>query len=159
MSEKNNNDLIITRIFNAPRELVWKAWTDPKHIEQWWGPHDFTNPLCEWDARPGVKILVHMLGPKGSPYDRVMPMKGMFHEVTPPERLVFSTIAIEDENGNPLLETLNTATFEELGNKTRFTMHVIVVKTSPEAAGPLSGMKQGWLQSLEKLDAHLETMV
>ncbi len=88
----------------------------------------------------------------------IMPMKGMFHEVTPPERLVFSTIAIEDENGNPLLETLNTATFEEHGSKTKFTMSVVVVKTSPQAAGPLSGMEQGWSQTLEKLAAHLATM-
>jgi uncharacterized protein YndB with AHSA1/START domain len=73
MSEKNKNDLVITRIFDAPRELVWKAWTDPKHVDQWWGPHGFTNPLCEWDARPGVKILVHMRGPKGSPFDFDMP--------------------------------------------------------------------------------------
>jgi uncharacterized protein YndB with AHSA1/START domain len=85
-------------------------------------------------------------------------MKGKFHEVTPPERLVFSTIAIEDANGNPLLETLNTATFEELGNKTKFTMSVVVVKTSPQAAGPLSGMEQGWSQSLEKLTTLLEEL-
>src|SRR4051812_13276105 len=79
--------IVFTRIFDAPRELVFKVWTDPQHIAQWWGPHRFTNPRCEWDARPGGKIHVDMRGPDGTVY----PMAGEFREVVEPQRLVFST--------------------------------------------------------------------
>jgi uncharacterized protein YndB with AHSA1/START domain len=149
-------DLVITHIFDAPRALVWKAWTDPKQVAQWWGPHGFTNPLCEWDARPGGAILVHMRGPKGSAFDMVLPMKGMFHEVSTPERLVFTSSALEDAAGNPQLETLNTITFEEYNGKTKLTLQAVVVKSTPAAAGALAGMEQGWTQSLERLAAVLQ---
>jgi uncharacterized protein YndB with AHSA1/START domain len=151
-------DLVITRIFDAPRALVWKAWTDPKQIEQWWGPHGFTNPLCEWNARPGGAILVHMCGPAGSIFDMVMPMKGMFHEVAAPGRLVFTSTALEDAAGKPQLETLNSITFEEYNGKTLLTLHAKVVKAAPAAAGAIAGMEQGWTQSLEKLTAFLEEL-
>jgi len=151
-------ELDITRIFDAPLQLVWKAWTDPRHIEQWWGPHGFTNPLCEWDARVGGAILVHMRGPKGSPFDMIMPMKGIFHEVDALKRLVFSAVAIEDENGKPLLETRNTITFEVHQGKTKLTLHVEVITAAPEAAGALAGMEQGWSQTLEKLTTYLASL-
>src|SRR5258708_24804004 len=66
----------ITREFDAPRELVFKAWTDPKHLAQWWGPRGFTNPVCEWDARPGREIYVVIRAPNGEPY----PMGGQVLE-------------------------------------------------------------------------------
>jgi uncharacterized protein YndB with AHSA1/START domain len=163
MDAKTNNDvtstadreMVITRIVDAPRELVWKAWTDPKLIAQWWGPHGFTNPLCEWDARSGGAILIHMRGPEGSPFDRVMPMKGRFHEVAAPERLVFTSSAFEDEAGHAQLEVRNTVTFEEYNGKTKLTLHAKVVKSSPAVAGALAGMGQGWTESLDRLDALL----
>ena len=77
MEAKNkiaNRELTLTRIINAPRKLVWEAWTDVKHIKQWWGPNLFTNPLCEWEAKEGNKILVHMQAPDGTLY----PMGGEF---------------------------------------------------------------------------------
>jgi uncharacterized protein YndB with AHSA1/START domain len=151
-----DREIIITRTFDAPRALVWKAWTDPQQIAQWWGPHGFTNPLCEWDARPGGKILVHMHGPKGSPFDFDMPMKGTFHKVIAPERLVFTSSALDDAAGNPQLETLNTLTFTERNGKTTLTLHAQVVKAMPAAAGAVGGMEQGWSQSLEKLAAFLK---
>jgi uncharacterized protein YndB with AHSA1/START domain len=151
-------NLVITRIFDAPRALVWKAWTDAKQVEQWWGPHGFTNPLCEWDARPGGAILIHMRGPAGSQFDMVMPMRGRFHEVTALERLVFTSSALEDAGGNPQLEVLNTLTFTEHRGKTTLTLHAKVVKAMPAAAGALAGMEQGWTQQLERLAAHLAMM-
>ena len=87
--------LVLERVFDAPRELVFKAWTDPKMMARWWGPTYFTNPVCELDARPGGAILIHMTSPDGTAY----PMKGTFEEVVPPERLAFSAIALEDEAG------------------------------------------------------------
>src|SRR5438874_12824597 len=78
--------LVLTRVFDAPRELVFRTWTDPQHVEQWWGPHGFSNPVMEWDARPGGAIRNHMRGPDGTIY----PSRGEFLEVVPPERLVFT---------------------------------------------------------------------
>jgi len=149
-------DPILTRIFNAPRALVWKAWTDPKLVAEWWGPQEFTNPRCEWDARPGGKILVHMHGPKGSIFDFDMPMNGVFHEVVSPRKLVFTSRALQDANGNDQLETLVTISLDEIGGKTKLTLHVIVIKSSTAVAGAFAGMEQGWSQSFEKLIDLLE---
>ena len=65
---EGKREVTITRIIDAPRELVFKAWTDPKHMAQWWGPRYFTNPICEMDVRPGGAILIHMRGPDGVIY-------------------------------------------------------------------------------------------
>ena len=86
-------------------------------------------------------------------------MKGEFQAVDALERLVFNTIAIEDANGRPQLETLNTITLKEYRGKTKLTLEVTVLKATPEAAEALVGMRQGWAQSLEKLSAHIEKMV
>ena len=80
-------EVTITRVFDAPRELVFSMWTDAKHLAAWWGPHGFDNPKCEADPRPGGKLLIHMRAPDGG----VHPMGGVFHEVTPHERIVFSS--------------------------------------------------------------------
>src|ERR1700675_291772 len=111
-------ELVITRIFDAPRALVWTAWTDPRHMAQWWGPKGFTNPVCEMDVRPGGAIRIVMRGPDGIDY----PMFGWFREIVEPERLVLVT-AVDDAKGDRLFEVLNTVTFTERGGKTTLTMH------------------------------------
>ena len=150
MSEKNNaatggRELVLTRVFDAPRELVFKAWTDPKQVAKWWGPHGYSNPVCDWEARPGGAILIHMEGPTGK-----HPMTGVFKEVVPPVRLVFTAL-VPGEKGEILLENLNTATFEAQGEKTKLTLRVQVLRSTDEAVPMLAGMKVGWSQSLEKL--------
>ncbi len=152
------HELTLTRIFNAPRTMVWKMWTEPEHVAQWWGPHGFTNPLCQWDTCPGNAILVHMRGPKGSPFDFDMPMGGVFETVLAPERLVFITNALPDESGKPQIATRNTVTFEEYNGKTKVTLQAVVLYFTPAATGALAGMEQGWTQSLEKLTALLEEL-
>lgn len=142
-----NRELVLTRVLDAPRELVFKAWTDPKHMAQWWGPKYFTNPVCEMDVRPGGAILIHMQDPDGVVY----PMKGVFQEVVAPERLVFSTSAIEDDDANPQLESLTVVTFDEHEGKTKLTVQSVVTKAMPGAEGALAGMEEGWTQSLDKL--------
>jgi uncharacterized protein YndB with AHSA1/START domain len=135
-------ELVLTRVFDAPRELVFKAWTDPKRLAQWWGPKGFTNPVCEWDVRPGGAIRVDMKGPDGTVY----PMGGVYHEIVEPERIVFTATC------EPGVETRNTVTFEELDGMTKLTLHAVVVKAPPEAAGSLAGMEEGWKQSMERLE-------
>ncbi|MGA7732396.1 MAG: SRPBCC family protein [Chloroflexia bacterium] len=143
----DTRELVITRIIDAPRELVFKAWTDPKHMAQWWGPRHFTNPVCEMDVRPGGALLIHMQGPDGVVY----PMKGVFHEVVEPERLVISESALEEEEGNALLEILTTVIFAEHEGKTKLTVRAAVTRAAPGSEGALAGMEEGWSQSLDKL--------
>jgi len=140
----------ITRTFRAPRELVFKVWTDPRHVAQWWGPHEFTNPVCELDVRPGGAIRIHMRGPDGTIY----PMTGVYQEIAEPERLVFTSAAL-DKEGNPLFEVLHTVTFAEHEGKTTLTVKARVVKSTAEAAPYLGGMEAGWTQSLDRLETHL----
>src|SRR5439155_21163680 len=139
-------DLVLIRIFDAPRERVWKAWTDPRQVAQWWGPAGFTNPRCEVDARPGGVLRIDMRGPDGTVY----PMAGVYREVVAPERLVFTGSAL-DEKGKPLFEVLNTVTFAEQGGKTKLTVRAQVVKKIAAVADRyLKGQEQGWSQSLER---------
>jgi uncharacterized protein YndB with AHSA1/START domain len=139
-------EIVLTRVFDLPRELVFKAWTGPKHLAQWWGPKGFTNPLCELDVRPGGSIRIHMCGPDGILY----PMTGVYQEIMEPVRLVFTSAAL-DKEGNPILELLNTVTFAEHSGKTTLTTKARVVKTTPEGAPYLEGSEAGWTQSLERL--------
>lgn len=145
-------ELVLTRVFDAPRELVFKLWTDPKHVAQWWGPHGFTNLVCELDLRPGGAILIHMRGPDGIVY----PMTGVYEEVVRPERLVFTSAAL-DLDGNPMFEVLTTVTFAEESGKTKQILRARVIRRTAQAAPYLAGMEAGWTQSLERLGAYAAT--
>jgi uncharacterized protein YndB with AHSA1/START domain len=149
-------ELFLTRILGAPRSLVFKAWTDAQQVARWWGPRGFTNPVCELDVRVGGLIRIDMRGPNGTIY----PMKGIFHEIAEPERLVFTGTALEDEHGKPLLEILNTITFEDFNGITKLTMYARLVtkdfKLTPQVAGALAGMEQGWSESFYRLADELD---
>jgi uncharacterized protein YndB with AHSA1/START domain len=143
-------ELVITRIFNAPRALVFKAWTDPKQVAQWWGPRGFTNPVCEIDARPGGALRIVMRAPDGAEY----PMIGVFREVVAPERLVFTNIAV-DQEGKPVLDGLTTVGFAEQGTKTKLTLETRAKALVDYAAKFLEGMDAGWTQSIDRLEAYV----
>jgi uncharacterized protein YndB with AHSA1/START domain len=161
-TESAGPDFVITRVFDAPRGLVFRAWTDPRHLARWWGPHGFTNPVCELDARPGGAWRIVMRGPDGQEH----PAKGVYREVVEPERLVLTidhselseewhdlvNPARDKSKGKPALEALTTVTFEEHGGKTRLTIRLRF--ESPEVRGLLEklGMAEGWSQSLERLE-------
>ena len=146
-------ELTLTHIFDASIDLVFDIWTNPKHVAQWWGPKDFKNPVCEMDARPGGAILIHMQDPNNAVYR----MRGVFHEVIKPKKLVFSASGHEDEHNNPQLETLNTITFTEINGKTKLTLHVEVITSSPQVQSALENMEEGWTQSLERLAIYVNT--
>lgn len=137
--------VVIARVFDAPHALVWQAWTDPKMLAQWFGPRGFTSSVPQWDLRVGGALRIVMHGPDGQDY----PMKGVFREVTPPERLVFSNIAV-DTAGNHLLEGETVVTLSEKGGAT--TMHLTshAVGRAPIAVQMLAGMEAGWTQSIDK---------
>ena len=143
-------ELVLTRVFKAPRGPVFAAWTEPTQVAQWWGPNGFTNPVCELDVRPGGAVRIHMRGPDGTVY----PMTGVYQEIVEPERLVFTSAAL-DESGKPLFDVLNTVAFVEHDGTTKLTVRARVVKSTAGAAPYLAGMEAGWTQSLERLGVHL----
>jgi uncharacterized protein YndB with AHSA1/START domain len=146
------HEFVITREFDAPRELVFKAWTDPKQLAEWWGPKGFTNPVCKWDVRPGGKIYDVMRAPNGVDY----PMGGEFREITPPERLVFACGAL-DAKGKMLFEFLHDATFTEKKGKTKLILRSKVTMTTPEANRYIGGFTTGMTSSLERLAEQVKT--
>lgn len=152
------HNLTVTRIFDAPRELVWKALTDPEHVMRWWGPKDFTSPACQIDLRVGGKYLFCMKSPDGQDFWST----GVYKEIIPMERIVY-TDSFADAGGNVVpaahygmgdfpLETIVTVTLEDLGGKTRMTL-----THSGLPAGEMADMTgAGWNESFDKMAASLE---
>lgn len=143
-------DVVFTERLLSPRELVYEVWTHPEHINKWWGPHGFTNPVCEVDVRPRGEIHIDMKAPDGILY----PCEGRFQEVTPLEKLVFTSAAL-DENKHPLFEVLNTVTFTEIEHATLMILHAQVLASTPKGQEYLRGQEEGWGQSLDKLKEYL----
>ena len=143
----SEKEMTLTRILSAPRDIVFKAWTDPEQLEKWWGPKDFTNPVCDVDVHPGGAILIHMKAPDGTVY----PMDGEFHEIVEPEKIVFTSAAL-DKNGKRLFEVLNTITFIDEDGKTKLDLHAAVSNITDEGRPYLDGMNEGWGQSLDRLN-------
>ncbi|HEY1923526.1 MAG TPA: SRPBCC domain-containing protein [Tepidisphaeraceae bacterium] len=153
MSEKNEpqtqlptREITITRVFDAPRSLVFKAWIDPKQLAIWWGPKVFTNPVCEVDARVGGKWHIVMRAPDGAEY----PCGGVYHEIIEPERLVFTNNAL-DKQGNSIIDGLTTVLFADEQGKTKLTLTTRGTAKIDYAAAYLSGMEAGWTQSIDRL--------
>lgn len=154
LGEQGKQEVLLTRVFDAPRELVWKAWTDPEHFKRWWGPRNYTCPFCEMDLRVGGKYLNCMRSPEGKDYWGT----GVFLEIIPFERLVF-TDSFADEQGNVVpatyygfradfpLEMLVTVIFEDQDGKTKLTLRHSGLVAGPER----DGTEQGWSESLDKL--------
>ena len=150
----SEGELVVTRIFDAPRELMWKAWTDPERVKRWWGPKIFTTPFCKIDLRVGGKYLYCMRSPDGKDYWST----GVYREIVEPWRIV-CTDSFADEKGNVVqatycgmsadfpLEMLMTVTFEEHEGKTKLTLHHTGIP--PGADRDLA--QQGWNESLDKL--------
>ena len=150
--------MVITRIFDAPRELVWKAWTDPKYVMQWWGPKGFTAPVCKMDFRVGGKFLWCMKGPDG---EVVGWNGGEYFEIVEHEKIVYS-MYFADAEGNKVdpaqygieLEAMDDAhdvvIFEDFGDGQTKLTHI--GNESMESAKD-SGQLEGWNEILEKVAA------
>lgn len=138
--------LVITRLFDAPRELVFAAWTDERSAAQWWGPKGFTSVSCTMDARAGGAWRRVMRSPDGIEHSA----RGVYHEISPPERLVF-TYTWEDAVGNPGHETLVTLTFRDLDGKTELTLRQELFET--EAAR--DDHRGGWSSCLDRFAEYL----
>lgn len=156
MNLENKNELVMTRTFDAPRTLVWQAWTDPQHIQQWWGPQGFTGLSCEMEMRVGGKFRLDLRGPDGVDY----PCTGTYQEVQAPTRIVY---AGEMNEGHPCgaglpPRSVVTITFDEHDDKTTLTIHTRFESPAQGEAAMQAGYKAGWAQSLERLASTLKPL-
>lgn len=135
-------ELVIMRIFDAPPRLVFEAWTKPEHMVHWFCPNGFTLPVCEMDFREGGSYRMCMRGPDGKDY----PFHGVYREIVPVERIVWT--AALDHDGN---ETLTTVTFADHQGKTKLTMH----QSFSIETDSTRGAREGWTETLERLAAYV----
>jgi uncharacterized protein YndB with AHSA1/START domain len=159
MDERKNNPsgtssdrtLVINRVFDAPRHLVFEAWTKKEHLEKWSAPRGFTIPWSEGDLRPGGRWKCHMIAPDGVEHRA----GGVYREIIPDELLVF-THGWEEDNGKVEHETVVTIRFAEEGGKTRMTFEQGTFKSVESCAGHKGGWSQGF-EKLAELLAELKT--
>jgi len=147
----NARTVDITRVFDAPRERVFAAWTRAEQLARWFGPKGFTVASCEADPRSGGAFRLVMRSPDGKDY----PVRGSYLEVVAPERLVIACTA-DDDKGITRLEEVINVTFTERAGKTTLTVHATASGPTAEAAAMLEGMPKGWAQTVDRLGAHIK---
>jgi uncharacterized protein YndB with AHSA1/START domain len=164
MTARSNNasasadrEIVITRVFDAPRQLVWKAWTQSEHVAKWWGPRGFNTRVTELDLRPGGVWRYVMVGPDGAEY----PVKGVFREVVPMERIV-TTDEFDEPFDRPGAANLPkgielTCLFEDLGRKTKLTLRILHATPEDRRKHEEMGVVPGWGSSFDCLDEYLAT--
>jgi len=155
--------MVVTRIFDAPRELVWKAWTQEKYVQQWWGPKGFTAPACKMDVRVGGKSLCCMKTPDGQEFWNAIE----YHEIVPHEKIV-SSMYFSDVQGNKIEPAelgieheaiegaFDVTLFEDLGNGRTKLTHI---GNEPLESARDSGQLEGWNQILDKIAVVLAELV
>jgi uncharacterized protein YndB with AHSA1/START domain len=148
LNEKNDladRQLLITRVLNAPIELVWEVWTDPEHIAQWWGPNGFTNTISVMDLQPGGEWNLVMHGPDGTDYKN----KSVFREVVKHKKIVYEHISAP--------KFLTTIEFEKQGKQTLLKWHMLF-ETREQFIQTVKTFKadEGLKQNVEKLSRYLE---
>jgi uncharacterized protein YndB with AHSA1/START domain len=141
--EPHDRVLVITRVFDAPRNLVFKAWTDPEHLANWFGPRGFTMTFCQMDPRAGGSYRFGMRSPEGTDHW----LQGTYRELVEPEKLVCSYAWADAQGNRTRPETVLTITLADLGGKTQLTLHQAVF----ESVTACDAHRQGWTSSLERL--------
>jgi uncharacterized protein YndB with AHSA1/START domain len=143
-------DVVLTRVFDAPRELVYKACTDPDLVAKWWGPRSLTTEVAKMEARPGGSWRFVQRDSAGNEFA----FHGVYHDVVPTERSV-STFEFEGVPGHVALET---TTYEDLGGKTRLTTQTVFQTVEDRDGMVKSGMESGATESMDRLAELLETL-
>ncbi len=146
VAQPAERELVITRVFDAPRRLVFKAWTEPERAALWWGPRGFTTVSCDMDVRPGGAWRRGMRSPDGDEYWK----RGVYREIVEPERLVF-TYVDEDADGRAGHETLVTVTFADHGGKTKLTLH----QAGFDEVASRDAHEGGWTSCMERFAEYL----
>ena len=153
---EDSTTLVITRTLKAPRELVWKMFSDPYHLAQWWGPKGYTNRVEKLDFRTGGSWLHVMIGPDG----KELPTDNDIVEVTAPRRIVFRNAPADPKifGDNPPPGFTKALTFEEIEGGTRLTLVCTFDRPEHKDAVIRRGFSLGTNQSFDKLEDHLATL-
>jgi uncharacterized protein YndB with AHSA1/START domain len=150
VTEPTERVLVIERVFDAPRELVYRCWTEPEHLARWIGPRGLSSTILACELRQGGSYRMRMSGPDGQAHWQ----QGVFREIVPPERIV-RTFCWTDADGRPTRpETLLTVTFADLGGRTKLTLHQAVF----ESVTACDEHRRGWSSSLDKLAEYIATV-
>lgn len=150
MTNVSDRELVMTHVFAAPRELVFKAWTEVGHVDAWWGPTGFRNETLEMDVRPGGCWRYIMHGPDGIDY----PNRVVYSEVVAPARLVYTHGSDIDDDPAAFQVTV---TFTEQGGQTLLTMHTVFATATQRQTAIGYGAVEGGEQTLSRLAAYLTT--
>lgn len=144
-----DRELVLTRIIDAPREKVFRAWTEPELLKQWFAPQPFTTPVAEIDLRPGGANLIIMRDPQGNEF----PNRGVYLEVIGNERLVFTDAytGAWEPSAKPFMTVV--LTFDEAGAKTKYTARILHWTVADREAHEKMGFHQGWSQCTDQLAA------
>ena len=146
----SEREVVMTRVFDAPRRLVWKAWTDPEHLPQWMlGPAGWTMPVCEIDLRPGGEW--HFVWRKSDGSE--MEMRGVYREIAAPERLIST-----ESWGGDWPETINTVILDEADGKTTMTVTMLYPSQEARDAATQTGMKEGASMSFDRLAEYVASL-
>jgi uncharacterized protein YndB with AHSA1/START domain len=145
----SDREVVMTRVVDAPRRLVFAAWTNPEHLQHWMGPNGWTMSVCQIDLRPGGAYRFVWRGPDGTQ----LGIAGVYREVTPPERVV----STESWDGD-WPETLNTLTFTEEHGKTTITNRVLYPSKEARDAALQTRMTDGAAEGLERLAEYVSTI-
>jgi uncharacterized protein YndB with AHSA1/START domain len=143
----SDREIVLTRVFNAPRELVFEAYTEPEHVRNWWGPRNSTEVHFEAEVRPGGSYRYVILSGDGVE----VPFTGVYQEVTPPERLVYTEIydVVPFNSGDP---ALNTVTFADEAGKTLVTVTTVYPTKEVRDFVLTTGMEGGAAESYDRLE-------
>ena len=144
-----DRELVVTRLIDAPRRLVFRAWTEPEQVSRWWGPQGFVTTHCDMDIRPGGAFRCCMRSPEGTDYWK----RGVYREIVEAERIAF-TFAWEDADGKPGHELLTTVTFADEGAGTRLTLH----QSEFETVERCDDHRTGWTSCLERFAEYMVTV-
>lgn len=148
-TELDARSIVTTRLIDAPRDLVFEAFTDPKHLSQWWGPDGFTTTTSRFEFRPGGVWRFVMHGPDGRDWQN----RVQFEEIVPPERIA---IWHDDGKDNPEIRFHNTITLEDTGGKTQLTMRgVFATAQERERVARENGAVEGGQQTVARLAAYV----
>lgn len=149
VSATTDREITLTRVFNAPRERVFDAYTDAGKVTQWWGPRGFTTTTHEIDVRVGGRWRFTMHGPDGTDY----PNRIVYREIVRPERLAYDHSG--DEDNDPFGFQV-TVTFADLGGRTELTQHMVLATAEQREATVRFGAIELGYQTLDRLAEHLE---
>jgi len=144
-----DRELVLTRLINAPREKVYRAWTDPQLLKQWFAPKPYTTPVVEIDVRPGGSAYFVMRGPDG----KDLPNRGVYLEVVPNEKLVSTDAYVKawEPSEKPFMTLI--LTFEDEGGKTRYTARVRHWTVADRETHEKMGFHEGWGLCTDQLEA------